>query len=417
MGTVKLHNIKNITHLKTAIAYVFRDKKTSFGKYIFGDSGYDPDMVYDTFMDTKRLFDKTDGRQAYHYILTFAPGDNISEEKAREITEKFVADTLGGEYDWAAAVHNDTDHIHSHIIFNSVNRNTGMKYRYKQGDWQKKIQKTADKLCSEYGLATIMYDMDGKLKEHVEDRTVRSAEGHETYNVKRRRRADVIREDIDRCILEASDLESFKELMKKDGYHIRQGHSEKYGDYFSFKVFGDEKAVRSYRLGTGYQLYDIKSRIVGESVNPDSEDIDDQRADSIERFSNIPAITQNRYYVKNIYIARIWRNKFTFPGSYRYKKAIIEYDQLNAEWRLLKKMKFKAPEDIDAFIAEIKDTVNLLYRKKREAVDAEEYEKTGKEISKLYFNKKTAERIKERMERLEKKDSGKTKKETRQHLQ
>ena len=414
MGTVKLHNIKNRSHLKAAIAYIFKDKKTASGKYIFGDSGYDPDMVYDTFMDTKRLFDKTDGRQAYHYILTFAEEDDVSGERAREITEKFVIDTFGGEYDWAAAVHNDTGHTHAHIIFNSVSRTTGMKYRYKQGDWQKKIQKTADRLCSEYGLATIAYDIDGNLKEHMTDRSQRNAENHEKHNVKRRRRADVIRQDIDRCILDASDFGSFIELMKKDGYYIRQGHSEKYGAYLSFKVYGDEKAVRSYRLGRGYQLSDIKLRLEKESVQNLSSDVNDQREERVKRISEMPAETQSRYYVKNIYIARVWRNEFVFPGSYRYKKSIIEYEQLDAEWRLFNKMKFKSPEDIEVFLEEIKYDIKDLYKKKAETVSAEEYEEIGSEVSRLYFNKKTAEKIKQRMEKLEKVSDSRNKTETNQ---
>ena len=128
----------------------------------------------------------------------------------------------------------------------------------------------------------------------------------------------------------------------------------------------------------------------------------------------MPAETQSRYYVKNIYIARIWRNEFVFPGSYKYKKSIIEYEQLDAEWRLFNKMKFKSPEDIEAFLEEIKHDIKDLYKKKAETVSAEEYEEIGSEVSRLYFNKKTAEKIKQRMEKLEKVSDSRNKTETKQ---
>ena len=40
-----------------------------------------------------------------------------------------------------------TDHVHSHIVFNSVSFVDGKKYRYEKGDWAKYIQPITNKLC------------------------------------------------------------------------------------------------------------------------------------------------------------------------------------------------------------------------------------------------------------------------------
>ena len=141
MGTLKLANIKYRTHLKDSIEYIFKDTKTNNGKYIFGDSGYTAEMVYDTFMNTKRIYDKTDGRQAYHYILTFAEDDKITADIAQNITEEVMKNSLMmimiGPVQ-CIVIRNICTHI---IIFNSVNRSTGLKYRYEKNDWEKEIQK------------------------------------------------------------------------------------------------------------------------------------------------------------------------------------------------------------------------------------------------------------------------------------
>ena len=100
MGTVKLGNIKQRRHLKNSIEYIFRPDKTKNGAYIFGDSGYTPQMVCDTFYVTKKFFGKEDGRQAYHFVLTFAEEDDINPAMAEEITKEY----------WQA-FHADTDFL------------------------------------------------------------------------------------------------------------------------------------------------------------------------------------------------------------------------------------------------------------------------------------------------------------------
>ena len=145
---------------RDSIEYILQEGKTENGKYVFGNSGYTPQMIYNTFLATKSLYGKTEGRQAYHYILTFAEEDSVTPELAQEITEKFMSRLFPeDEYDWVGGVHTDTEHLHAHILFNSVNRNTGYKYRYEKGDWEKTIQKIVDDLCHELGLATIAYEL------------------------------------------------------------------------------------------------------------------------------------------------------------------------------------------------------------------------------------------------------------------
>ena len=86
-----------------------------------------------------RYFGTLDKRQRYHFILSFEE-DEVSEEEAFQMVGEFVTEFLGKDFEAVYAVHNDTDHIHGHIIFNSVRCTTGYKYDYRNGDWENIIQ-------------------------------------------------------------------------------------------------------------------------------------------------------------------------------------------------------------------------------------------------------------------------------------
>ena len=77
-------------------------------------------------LETKSQYDKEDGVQYYHMIQSFRPGE-VSPELALEIAQTLVEEHLPG-YQAVIGVHVDKEHIHAHIIFNSVNADTGEKY-------------------------------------------------------------------------------------------------------------------------------------------------------------------------------------------------------------------------------------------------------------------------------------------------
>ena len=115
-------------HLKRALDYVMNPEKTQGGRLV-GAVNCQADMAFEQMMDTKKQFGKTDKRQGYHIILSFKE-DEVEPDRAFEITQKFVAEYLGDAYEAVFVVHDNTDHVHSHIVFNSVSFVDGKKYRY-----------------------------------------------------------------------------------------------------------------------------------------------------------------------------------------------------------------------------------------------------------------------------------------------
>lgn len=63
-----------------------------------GNAGYDSGEILKTFLDTKELFGKKNGRQGYHFVISFAPGE-VTADEAYQITREFCEKYLGDSYD------------------------------------------------------------------------------------------------------------------------------------------------------------------------------------------------------------------------------------------------------------------------------------------------------------------------------
>lgn len=152
-------------HLANAVKYILDEKnneaKTCDGLYVGGNAGYNSEDIIKTFLDTKELYGKLHGRQGYHFVISFEPGETDADE-AYKITKEFAKKYLGENYDYVFATHIDKNHIHSHLIFNSVSRTDGYKYRYENGDWERHIQPVTDEICMEHGLKPLKFEENKK---------------------------------------------------------------------------------------------------------------------------------------------------------------------------------------------------------------------------------------------------------------
>lgn len=137
-------------HLEQALDYIQNPEKTN-GNVLVGSLNCLPETAFEQMLDTKATFGKMNKRQGYHVIISFVPGE-ATEEIAFDVVERFAKEYLKDEYEAVYAVHNDKNHLHAHLIFNSVNLVTGAKYEYRKGEWKRRMQLITNKLCKEYGL-------------------------------------------------------------------------------------------------------------------------------------------------------------------------------------------------------------------------------------------------------------------------
>lgn len=326
-------------HTKQLIDYIFNPDKTE-QCILTGSVNCLPDTAYEQMVETKKVFGKLGGRQSYHIIISLVPGEGTPEE-LYEMTEKFVAEFLHGEYEVVFAVHTDHEHLHSHIVFNSVNMVTGRKFQYKNGDWKHKMQPITNKLSEEYGLEIMPaeYSKDPKNVPRVEWERQNSI-------------SQMVEADARFCRMVAKDREHFIYLLKALGYEVKDG------EHISVKADGMK---RYKRLGTIVSELDYKENYTNNSDREHSCSVEMPEYNTVDprpiKRANMTYI-QKKYYRRLYKLRLIEKRRFTYKSSKFYEDMKL-FNKLQEEYLLL----------VDEKIETIDDLWNLSLRLNREIDD------------------------------------------------
>ena len=326
-------------HTKQLIDYILNPDKTE-QCILTGSVNCLPDTAYDQMIETKKMFGKPGGRQSYHIIISLVPGEGMPEQ-LYEMTEKFVAEFLHGEYEVVFAVHTDHEHLHSHIVFNSVNMVTGRKFQYKNGDWKHKMQPITNKLSEEYGLEIMPaeYSKDPKNMSRVEWERQNSI-------------SLMVEADARYCRMIANDREHYIFLLEALGYEVKDG------EHISVKADGIKKYKR---LGTIAPELDYKEN------HTDNSDRDHSYSVEIPEYNTVdprPIKRANMSYIQKKYYRRLYKlrliekRRFTYKSSKFYEDMKL-FNKLQEEYLLL----------VDEKIETIDDLWNLSIRLNREIDD------------------------------------------------
>ena len=362
-------------HLKRALDYVMNPEKTQRGRLV-GAVNCQADMAFEQMIDTKKQFGKTDKRQGYHIILSFKE-DEVEPDRAFKITQKFVAEYLGDAYEAVFVVHDNTDHVHSHIVFNSVSFVDGKKYRYEKGDWAKYIQPITNKLCQEYGLSIIDVEDGSKEKQH---------ENYKDWSEYREGSfvwADMIKRDLDACILQANDLRGFLELLSEKGYEVKQGK------YLAVRPQGMTRFRRCKTLGENYSQEAIVERIAKEDLSFYQSQNEEKQAAIVKcyvkryRRAKMSGL-QKRYYAKLYRIGKL--KKKPYSQVWKYRDDIRKMHKLQEQYLFLVRHKIESAEELVSVLDNLMD-------KKKEASKEKSKTYKAKERFKDIFDK--AEQIRE----------------------
>lgn len=209
--------------LDIGIDYILNGDKTE-QKILTAHQGCEPGRECRQMLETKRRTGKMDGVQYYHIVQSFKPGE-ISPELALEIAKTFAAEHLDG-YEAVIATHVDRGHIHSHIVFNSVNADTGEKYHSNPRSYYCQIRTISDRLCREHGLSVILSGEASISMSYVE--WLRQSKGQPTFR-------SMLEADLWESIEDANDLGHFFLLMEHKGYEIHHGNR------LGFRLRGQER--------------------------------------------------------------------------------------------------------------------------------------------------------------------------------
>ena len=156
MAINKTINKRTNSHgaMRNCIEYVLRPDKTSeLLTYVTGPYRHDEinyDLVYRTFLEEKKMWDKDTGRMYAHNIISWHKDEQITPDQALEFGKEFAEKWFSG-FQTLVAVHKDKEHIHCHLVTNSVSYEDGRKLHNTKKDLER-MKRLTNQMCRERGL-------------------------------------------------------------------------------------------------------------------------------------------------------------------------------------------------------------------------------------------------------------------------
>ena len=256
MAVNKTINKRTNTHgaMRNCIEYVLRQDKTSelltyvTGPYCHDEINYD--LVYRTFLEEKKMWDKDSGRMYAHNIISWHKDEQITPEQAFEFGKEFAENWFSG-FQTLVAVHKDKDHIHCHLVTNSVSYEDGRKLHNTRKDLERMKQLT-NQMCRERGLTV------AEKGKHFDGSQIEKGEviawSKDKYNLFCQQVKDSFVADCAMAVLKALEncisKEKFIEKMKQFGWNVNWTEKRK---HITFQN-QDGKKVRDSNLSKTFHL-------------------------------------------------------------------------------------------------------------------------------------------------------------------
>lgn len=167
---------------------------------------------------TKERYRKTDGRQYYHFVQSFAETDDLTPQEVHAIALELARREFPN-FEVLVATHIDTDHLHSHLIVNSVSFQDGRKLHQSAADLQAH-RLASDAVCAAQGLEILPPPEKQVKQKRMGTREYRSAVKGESWKFR-------LMNTINQCMRYAATKDEFISLMESEGYQVRWTDSRK----------------------------------------------------------------------------------------------------------------------------------------------------------------------------------------------
>lgn len=253
MAVTKIHLIK--TTLKKAIDYICNEYKTDDEIYVTTHL-CSRENAHKEFELTKKQFGSRTKTLAHHLIQSFVP-EEVSFEEAHQVGIELCEKILEGKYEYVLATHIDKDHIHNHIIFNSIDADEGKVYHSYYGSYMS-IRNQSDKLCKEHNLSVIDQETQREINEIRRRKFVNWYDWNE--DKKGSSYKSRLQFDIDRAIKQSINWQDFLSKMESYGYEIKKGK------YIAFRTKNQQRFTRAKTIGVNYTEERIKDRILNKDI-------------------------------------------------------------------------------------------------------------------------------------------------------
>ena len=331
------------SHLKNALEYIQNPDKTEECVLVGGINCL-PDTAFEQMEETKNIFHKTGKRQGYHVIISFSPEEKVTAEQAMYVLEHFAKDVLGDDYEAVYAVHTDREHMHGHLIWNSVSMTTGKKYNSPKSNWKNHLQPITNKYCDELGLSIMPAEYSKNPKNISRDKWEKEMSMKE-----------IILRDAKMCAYAAGNVEHFKYLMKRLGYVFKKdAWMEVQAPGFRYyhklakldEMFSEDMLRHHVDMPWMAKPYFYSSDIRG-----------------LHRAKLSPF--QKKFYAK-LYRLRIVEQKRFVVGGAKYTEDLKRFHQLQDEYLLIVNNDIKSVVDLVDFIGEQEEKIQQIEDRQKE---------------------------------------------------
>ena len=331
------------SHLKNALEYIQNPDKTEECVLVGGINCL-PDTAFEQMEETKNIFHNTGKRQGYHVIISFSPEEKVTAEQAMYVLEHFAKDVLGDDYEAVYAVHTNREHMHGHLIWNSVSMTTGKKYNSPKGNWKNHLQPITNKYCDELGLSIMPAEYSRNPKNISRDKWEKEMSMKE-----------IILRDAKMCAYAAGNVDHFKYLMKRLGYVFKKdAWMEVQAPGFQYyhklakldEMFSEDMLRHHVDMPWMAKPYFYSSDIRGlhrEKLSP----------------------YQKKFYAK-LYRLRIVEQKRFVVGGAKYTEDLKRFHQLQDEYLLLVNNDIKSVVELVDFIGEQKEKIQQIEDRQKE---------------------------------------------------
>ena len=209
---------------------------------------------------TKLIWGTTGGRTYKHFVFSYHAKEPITPEQAHKNAIELAEGTAAWKgFEVLIATHIDRDHIHTHLIVNSVNFEDGHKLRWSKAD----LRDLKDRCVNQSLAQGLSVPEKGKTFEGKEREETQGWNKDTHWLLKRAEQGKVrsyvrgIAIAVVECLATAASRDEFVSLMSERGYRVDWQENRK---YITFTDLAREAAgektckVRNNKLGQYYNL-------------------------------------------------------------------------------------------------------------------------------------------------------------------
>lgn len=224
-----------------------------------------PELAKTQMKAVRMAHGKDTGVQAHTIIQSFRPGE-VTAEQANDLGRQ-LAESIAQGHQVAIYTHDDTEHIHNHIVINSVHMKTGKKYQ-SNASQIKLVKSENDRICKENGLSVA--SQKAEIRYTLAERSL--------LEKNERSWKDEVREVVDMAKQHTNNFQDFSAYLEENGVAVSVR-----GKTITYTHLSENKKVRGKRLGELYTKEGIENEF---ERRAEEQARDTSNRDAEARFTN-----------------------------------------------------------------------------------------------------------------------------------